>query len=208
MWSIASIQIASKYHEAVVNSSVFLVGFLHAATALDSFHSDQITLKHLMEGWQFFHAVVATHNLNDSELMQLGEEIERDLNPQEEEQTGQSSLQPIIEEESLYGPAVTYSRDLHPCPTPDDSLYLQPSEEESPYSHMVEIPELRSISTEVGLGSIWPQMRSDNIMPSVKRECILPILKQHCNMGPHHVEDDEVVADSIALHVLQVSGVG
>ena len=83
LWSIASIQIAAKNQKSAVDPNTFLVGFLYAAAALDSFHSCPVTLKELAEALKFYHAVLKVHELDDTRLQQLYQEIKRDLGAQE-----------------------------------------------------------------------------------------------------------------------------
>ena len=76
-FSPLSIQVEED-RTTVNDPNLFLLGFLHAAAAFDCFHSVELTLDHLREGWKFYQAVVVANNINDNELQQLFKEITKD----------------------------------------------------------------------------------------------------------------------------------
>ncbi len=216
LWSIASIQVAADDLESVVDPNMFLVGFLHAAAALDSFHSSQITLKHLEEAWQFYQTVAVRNELNDAELAELHKEIERDLETKNLRELRQ--LQPIMRHESQTPPpSLTMSKEDGSTrgalanTTSNGSSQLEDDGKHT--SHWtVDIPELSAFTSsnasehvDSALVSIWPQTRPGCIMPSMKMETIRPMLTEQCKLNPSHLENEDVVADSIVLHVLEVS---
>ncbi len=211
LWSVASIQLAANDPESVIDPNMFLVGFVHAAAALDSFHSSPITLKHLEQAWHFYQTVAVTNNLNDAELHELHEEITRDLEAQRDVEAAQemSKLQPVTKAKSpLASPSSPVGGDWTSSRTIGAlSTLSSHSSDEDEWS--LDIPGLspfNSAASEDSVSaSIWPDRRRSCIMPSMKMESIRPILRDQCKLCPHHFEDDEVVADSIVLHVLQVS---
>lgn len=211
LWSVASIQVAAEDLNSVVDPNIFLVGFVHAAAALNSFHSSQITLGHLEQAWHFYQTVVRRNELDDSALQELHSEITRDLRAQIEAEKVEelTRLQPVASLPQRPSPASdsgwTKSRTIGALPSLSSDTSSHPGEN----GWSLDIPELSMTSTvpseDSGSTSIWPQTRRNNIMPSMTMESIRPILKDRCNVSPHHLQEDEVVADSIVLHVLQVS---
>ena len=229
LWSIASIQIAAKYQKSAVDPNMFLVGFLYAATALDSFHSCPVTLKELEEALSFYLAVLEKHELNDAKLQQLYQEIKRDLEALEKEEKAQqerpsevvtptpSHIKTDGEELSTQAKAEKpgFESMLEPImeeSTSWASTAVRSSEPETkerpnslPSSHRtVEIPELTSPSPEVETGSAW-QTNSTSIVPSLKRNFVKATLRRQQTLSPELLEDRTVCADSLVLQTLQVS---
>jgi len=229
LWSIASIQIATKYQKSAVDPNMFLVGFLYAATALDSFHSCPVTLKELEEALSFYLAVLEKHELNDAKLQQLYQEIKRDLEALEKEEKAQQerasevvtptpshiktdgeelSTQAKAEKpgfESMLEPIMEESTSWASTTVRSNEPETKERPNSLPYSHRtVEIPELTSPSPEVETGSDW-QTNSTSIVPSLKRNFVKATLRRQQTLSPELLEDRTVCADSLVLQTLQVS---
>ena len=130
MWSIASIQIAAKNQKSAVDPNTFLVGFLYAATALDSFRSCPVTLKELKEALGFYQAVLKVHELNDVKVRQLYQEIKVDVKAKEKaEDTEQEHPSPEVVDPNLVLPRIK---------TDSEEVGSQANAETAKYESMLE----------------------------------------------------------------------
>ncbi len=227
MWSVASIQIASNETKSVIDPNMFLVGFVYAAAALDSFQSSPITVKELEEAWGFYQAVVERHDLNDAELQKVHGKIEEDSKATLEhhariDEEGGLSLSPLEEEVGLSLSTLEGNEILTPTaqlePILEESVVSSNGEISEPPSIVadssaiptspeptewtVQIPELAALSPR-GAGTRQPESRS--IVPSLKRNSVLRTLRQKCRIPSELLDNHAVVADSLVLQSLQVS---
>ena len=135
MWSIASIQIAAKNQKSAVDPNTFLVGFLYAATALDSFCNCPVTLKELEEALGFYRAVLKVHELNDVKVRQLYQEIKVDVKAKEKaEDTEQEHPSEVVDPNLVLPRIKTDSEEVGSQANAETAKYesmLEPIVEES-----------------------------------------------------------------------------
>lgn len=232
MWSIASIQIASEELKSVTDPNLFLVGFLYAAAALDSFQSCPVTLEELKEAWGFYQAVLDRHKLRDDELHRVHERIQEDLGAEKEARKAQlerpldtaSSLPPHMRDRICLDGGTEEAKEVR------ERSKLEPILEESAVTSLTsngtdesqepQSPGPTSLESKEDHTATWtvdiPELSTmspgvgssvgrNSIVPSMRRESILPTLTKECKIPPELLDDHAVVADTLVLQTLQVS---